>query len=631
MKDEVRNLLNNMLRAVEYEREEERERHTEEIQKLKGHEREEKGRAIINMKKKKAGRTIGGDWLFQFRRNSNHALPDTEIGVGDQVIISQYSPLDADNPIGVVYEMTSKAITVAVSKAIKMTSNKPIRIDLFVNDVTYKRMEEALLRAKLPAFSRLHTLLAGLYNANTSTSDVSIKELNEKQNQAVDYSLGNNGFYSIQGPPGTGKTYTAAYLIKEILKHKHRVLITADSNAAVDNLIRNLADLGLDPLRIGNPIRVNNDLKHYTLDYKTFNHVLYEEVRNLQLQIEEVKEIQAELERPNMKLTKGIPYDQLLNLANDGRSSHGISKGDLKAMKPWLKVQKKMDKLYATMKEQREEIQSELLRSHSIIASTNSTAGCDLLQYENYDWLIMDEAAQASIPSSIIPLLKAKRFVLVGDHFQLPPVVINREAKELGLHQSLMDFLAGKYPYQLTRLEVQYRMHQKINDLVSYMFYEGALVPDKTVANRTLPSDNKVIELLHTVGEERMQKDSKSYYNQVEIERVVQCVKALEDRGIKKDQIAIISPYKAQAIKIGKNLDPAIEVDTVDAFQGREKDVVIISFVRSNQEKRIGFLKDYRRLNVSLSRAKSKLILIGNLATLSSNELYNEMIQMIRL
>lgn len=630
MKDNVKQLLNNLLRAIEYEREEERERHIEEIKKLKGHERQAKGRAIINLKKKKAGRTIGGDWLFQFRRNDNHLLPDTQISIGDQVIISQYSPLDENNPTGFVYEMTNNNITVALGHPIKMSNSKPIRMDLFVNDVTFKRMEEALNYAKMPLNHRLHTLFEGQYQVNSVSHGFENDRLNEVQSQAVDYALGNNIFYSIQGPPGTGKTHTAAHLIEEILKHKGRILITADSNAAVDNLIRKLTELGLDPLRIGNPIRVNNDLKQHTLDYKIFEHLLYKEIIDLEGHVEEIKIIQSGMERPSMKHTRGVPYDKLLELANSNQTTRGIPKSALKEMKPWLKQQKKLDGLYEKIQSHRDEIQYELLQNHRIIATTNSTAGCELLQHESFDWLIMDEAAQASIPSAMIPLLKAKRFVLVGDHFQLPPVVLNREAMDLGLSQSLMDHLAWLYPYQLTRLRVQYRMHQQINDLVSRMFYNDDLIADEMVANRTLPGDDSVIELMHTVGEEFMHKDSKSYYNTKEMERVLQCVKALEKKGIKKEQIAIISPYKAQVQKLSKQLDEDIEVDTVDAFQGREKDVVIISFVRSNSEERIGFLQDFRRLNVSLSRAKSKLILIGNLATLSTNELYDEMLKLIK-
>lgn len=630
MDTKIKDLINRLLRAIEYEREEERERHLDEIKRLKGFEREKKGRALINLSKRKVGRTMGGDWLYQMMRHDKSHLPDTEINVGDQVIISQFSPLDETNPVGVVYEMSSKAIVVSVHQAIKLSNSRPFRIDLFVNDITYKRMEEALIYSKSTNYSKLHSIIAGLYRANSGKAHFVSETLNETQIKAVDCAMGNNGFYSIQGPPGTGKTCCAAELVAEIAKTKGRILVTADSNAAVDNLLRKLVELGVEPLRIGNPIRVNRDLKEHTLDYKVFQHVLYKDIKSLESQAKDVKVLQKDMSRPNMKHTRGIKYDKLLEMANRNTTARGISKGALKEMKPWLKAQDKLDKIYDKIQSERDAIQYELLQQHKVVATTNSTAGCDLLEFEKFDWLVMDEAAQASIPSSMIPLLKAERFVLIGDHFQLPPVVINREAKDLGLSQSLMDLLAELYPYQLTRLEVQYRMHKDINRLVSKMFYNDSLIPDKSVANRVVLANEKVVEVIHIKGEEKINKDSKSYFNQIEIEQVLRTVHALEKKGIKSDQIAIISPYKAQAIKISKALDHGIEVDTVDAFQGREKDVVIISFVRSNEFNEIGFLKDFRRLNVSISRAKSKLILIGNIGVLKENKMYNSLFNRIK-
>ena len=632
MKEEVKSLINNLLRAIEYEREEERLRHIEEIKALKGYEREKKGRALINLRKKKIGRTIAGDYLYEFRKNDSKILPDTEITVGDQVIVSQYDPLNIINPTGTVYEMTNKVMVISLTKELKMSNTKPIRVDLFVNDTTFKRMEEALIYFKSPMFSKFHTLFSGNFSVNSSVSDVNIKNLNQSQLNAVRNSLENNIFYSVQGPPGTGKTYTASFLINEILKGDGRVLITADSNAAIDNLIRKLVDLDIDVLRIGNPIRVNSDLKKYTLDYKTLENVMYKDIELFEKEIEKYKEKQKKMERPNAKKTRGIPYDKLLELALTNRTSRGLSKKTIKSLRPWLKAQKKIDDLYDMIQKQKQEIQENLINSHRVIASTNSTSGSEILKYEKFDWLIMDEAAQASIPSSLIPMLKANRFVLIGDHFQLPPVVINTEAKKLGLSISLMDFLYQKYPYQLTLLNTQYRMNKTINKLVSEMFYSGKLKADKSIKNRIIKNlkNENIIEIIDVKGHELIKKDSKSYYNNYEIDEVIKIVKRYRNLGISDDQIAIISPYKAQAVKINYLLEGDIEVDTVDSFQGREKDIVIISFVRANTKDRVGFLSDFRRLNVSISRAKSKLVLVGNFTTLKSEDLFRKMLNIIK-
>lgn len=634
MTNDVKYLLNKLLQAVEFEREEERLRHSEEMRKLSGREREEKGRAFIDLKKKKVGRTIGGEYLYEFKKINGKSFGQTQITTGDQLIISQYDPLDSMNPKCMVYDMTNRSITVAVLKQLDMAQHRAVRLDLFINDVTFGRLEMALTTAKSPYHSRIQTLLSGFYQANSSPVDKHFDALNAMQNSAVSFALGNNGYYSIQGPPGTGKTYTAAHLVKSIVAMGQRILITADSNAAVDHLVRKLIELGEEPLRIGNPIRVNADLKGYTMDYRVAQHALFGTVQDVVATIQTTKEEQGTYQKPVGPAIKGYTFVELWDMIQHGKSTKSLPKTVLKSLKPWLKAQMKLDALYEKLKELRKEIQQDLLNSHQIIAATNSTAGGELLELERFDWAIVDEAAQASIPSTLIPILKAQRFVLVGDHFQLPPVVLNQEAKELGLAQSLMDYLARLYPYQLMRLNRQYRMHQVISDLVSTMFYDGQLIPDETVKDKRLTvesRDTPVIKVIQVDGNERILGESKSYYNEAEIDKVLEVIAHYRDLGLGESQIAVITPYKAQARMLSDRLGQGIEIDTVDAFQGREKDMIILSFVRSNLDGNIGFLKDYRRLNVSISRAKHKIIMIGNIKTLKREGLYRELMDTIEL
>jgi len=634
MQTDVKNLFNRMLQAVEFEREEERVRHIEEIRRLNGPEREEKGRALIDLRMKKVGRTIGGETLYQFRRINGKPMGQTQINTGDQVIISQFDPLDALNPKALVYELAQKFITLAVPGTLNLSQGRAIRLDLFINDVTFTRLELALTMAKSPQFSRLHTLLSGTYHVNSSVSGYQNAALNDPQIESVDYALGCNGYYSIQGPPGTGKTYTAAYMIQEMVKTNQRVLVSADSNAAVDHLVRKLIAIGEEPLRIGNPIKVNADLKGYTLDYQVAKHILFGDLKALETTIEATKKEQTTLKKPMGPAVKGYSFVDLWDMIQKGKSPKSLPKDVLKEAKPWLKAQMKLDALYDKLKSLRKEIQQDLLSQYRIIAATNSTAGGELLELERFDWAVVDEAAQASIPSTLIPILKANRFVLVGDHFQLPPVVLNQQAKDLGLSHSLMDYLANLYPYQMKRLAIQYRMHQMINDLVSTMVYDGELIAHESVKSRRLPVGglkDDIIEVRSVVGEEAIFGESKSYYNLMEVECVENYVKHYLKLGLKPDQIAVITPYKAQANILTKRIGEGVEIDTVDAFQGREKDLVIISFVRSNLEGNIGFLKDYRRLNVSISRAKCKLILIGNFRTLKREGLYRNLLETIEL
>ncbi len=629
MTENVRDLINNLLRAVEYEREAERRRHIEEIRQLSGAQREEKGRALIGLIKRKAGRALGGDYLYTFRKKGSGFLPDTQINVGDQVIISQFDPLDSHNPSGTVYEVTARNLTVSCNVALAMNNSRPLRLDLYVNDTTFQRMEAALTELKSSFNSKLQAILSGDYNANSTPKGFVSAKLNDVQQRAVDYALANNGYYSIQGPPGTGKTHTAAHLITEIVAAGQRVLVTADSNAAVDNILRKLSEMGHKALRIGNPIRVNRDLKHHTLDYKVLQSVLYQDYLQTEHAIELLKDKQTRYERPTAKTTRGLKADRLVALYNEDKQLRGLNKHMVRRFRPWLKLQLKIDDLYDNLREVKEEIQNSLLTSHRIICTTNSTAGSELLTYQRFDWVIIDEAAQASIPSSAIPILKGERFVLLGDHFQLPPVVLSKEAKELGLDQSLMDYLAVCYPFQLTRLSVQYRMHRSINNLVSDLFYDGQLVAHSTVRERKFDFTKSVIDLYQVTGRERRLKDSKSYYNEAEVTCVVDLVKKMLNRGLSPNQIAVISPYKAQVNALLMALNQQLEIDTVDAFQGREKDLVIISFVRSNIHDSIGFLSDYRRLNVSISRAKKKLIMVGDFNMLIAHPLFERLIKVL--
>ncbi len=630
--NKVKDLLNSLLMAIEAEREEERNFHINEIKRLSPIEREKKGRALVGLKKQKPTMTITGDYLYRFRKRDRSDFPDFEFSTGDQVIISQYDPLDALNPSGVVYEIGKNYIVVQTSSNLTGGGGRPYRLDLFVNDLTYQRMQTAINLAKSPGSTLIQTILSGAYSANTKSSFSKMPSLNEKQTQGVDYALSCNGFYVIQGPPGTGKTYMGAHLVRELIDSGKRVLISADSNAAVDNLIKKCLDLGIEPLRVGHPIRVNSDLKKYTLDYRVVGHALSLEIQDIEAEIEKYKDRLRELDKPKQKDLRGYSYEEVMNMIKRNQSGRGISKRTLRSMKPYVKTQLKIQGFYDKIKELKQEITDKLMSEAKLVAATNSTCGSELFDNYRFDFNIIDEASQASIPSSLIPIQRADRFVLIGDHFQLPPVVISREAVRLGLSRSLMDYMAGLYPYQMTMLEVQYRMNREINDLVSGLFYSSKLKPHSTVTNRRLKLpraySTKPIEFIDVDGREGRRADTKSYFNRREAEVCRDIINSYIEAGLTPEQISVISPYRAQVEDL-RAMIPEVEVDTVDAFQGRENDLVIISFVRSNDIDALGFLKDGRRLNVSLSRAKKKLILVGSKVLLSKDELYNSVISMV--
>lgn len=636
MEDRVKLLINNLLQALFKEKEAEQEIYMDEMRNMSGLEREKRGRTLVQMKKKSLGQTITGHWLYRFYKKNGSNINDTQIDVGDQVILSQYSPLDKSNPVATVYEVNTKTITLATNFKLRMSGARDIRIDLFVNDLTYMRMQEALNKLKSPRYSRLHSILSGNYAAEFKRIEIKDDSLNESQLDAISNALGNNGFYSIQGPPGTGKTYTVARLIENLVRAKQKILVCADSNAAVDNMIRKLSELGLDPLRIGNPIRVNKDLKKYTLDYKIVTHAMFKEIEESKKELDKLNERHKTLEKPNPKFTMSMSYEEIFELIDKKKGTAGIPRKALNKMRPWIKSYMKIEMIHKQIAQMRENLERFLLDSHQIVATTNVSSGIELLENEHFDWVIMDEAAQASIPSSMIPLLKCDRFVLVGDHYQLPPVVISPEAIELGLRNTLMEMLGTMYPYQMKMLDTQYRMNEVINHLISSMFYRSELKSDLSVKRRYLKVlGDEIISLYQVDGVEIINADSKSYYNETEAQKVKEVVEELlsSKYRLEQSQIGVITPYKAQ-VKYLKSILPQaytdLEVDTVDSFQGREKDVIILSLVRSNEEGKIGFLKEYRRLNVSMSRAKCKLIIIANIEMIAKEPLYEKMFSKIK-
>ncbi len=632
---EVKDLLNSLLQAIECERDEERQRHINEIKSLSPYLREMKGRALINLKKRKVEMTLTGDYLYTFYKKDKSDLPELEISTGDQVVISQYDPLDSMNPTGIVYEVGNNYIKIQTGILIKGV-NRPYRVDLFVNDLTYQRMEQAISLAKSSSNSFIQEILSGKYYANTKSyeNEKFIDGLNQKQREGLEYSLSCNGFYSVQGPPGTGKSFMSARIVKSLVDNGRKVLISADSNAAVDNLLKKCLELGLDVVRLGHPIRVNSDLKPYTLDYRVVYDALFQDIYTYEKEIEKTKLRLKELEKPSQKNLRGLSYQEVMDLIEKNQSARGLSKRALRSMKPYVKTYLKIEKLYEKIKEVKEEISLRIMTNARVIASTNSTCACEIMQTMHFDFALVDEASQSSIPSTLIPVLKADRFILVGDHFQLPPVVISREASDKGLNQSLMNYLAYKYPFQICMLEVQYRMNRDISNLVSDVFYSSKLIADNSVINTSLKLKNKnnanskSLEFVNVEGREFIKIDSKSFYNLKEIEVCEKIVKLYLEAGIKPEDIAIISPYRAQVELLRRKID-MVEIDTVDAFQGREKDLVIISSVRANDEENLGFLSDKRRLNVSISRAKKKMILIGSKKLLLTNYLYKAVISRI--
>jgi predicted DNA helicase len=320
----------------------------------------------------------------------------------------------------------------------------------------------------------------------------------------------------------------------------------------------------------------------------------------------------------------------------------------MRSMANWILTNYEIDVRIKALKEMESIVLKEIITDADVVISTNSMAKSEILESFRFDVAVIDEGSQQIEPSTLIPIMKADKFFIAGDHKQLPPTVTSEEAKEL--EKTLFERLINKHPELSSMLQIQYRMNEKIMEFPDREFYGGKLRAAEIVRNHTLSDFNlrkpeKFKEILNpeeplafldtsTINAYEFQPEgSTSYENYEEAELAVAIAEELHRMGLDKKDIGIITPYAAQ-VKLIKQLliekDLKVEVNSVDGFQGREKEAIIISFVRSNDEGEIGFLRDLRRLNVAITRPKRKLIAIGNAETLSNHETYRRFIEHVK-
>ncbi len=652
---------------VELERREEMERHEAQIKSLSGHQRQEKGRALLGMRSRDLGEGLGGYRQIKFMKPPGEPLPDHEIGVGDLVLVSKNEPLHPNNPTGTVTEVTNFSLTASFSGRLPgfVFRSKDLRLDLYVNDITFQRMLDALSRfgrLRGPR-NRLQRVLLGKDGPRFDRVEQDISylnhQLNESQRRAVSKCLAAEDFFLIHGPPGTGKTTTLIEVIRQLVDKGRWVLATADSNMAVDNLVERLADRDIDVVRVGHPARVSPLLRQHTLDYQVEDVPEFERAQKMRSRAQKMQKEQDDLTRPGGRWRRGMSDEQIKSLAKKGAGSRGVPPHRIKEMAQWLEIQKEVDRLYDRVERLEDRAVEKLLRQSHVVCTTNSTAGSELLVQRKFDDVVVDEATQAVEPSNLIALLHADRFFLAGDHQQLPPTILNQTAAERGLARTLFERLLATYSDRVKALlSVQYRMNRKIMNFSNEEFYSGQLKAHESVVGHTLRGilpENSVeeleaLDLDRTVREvvqpqdplafvdtanldarEMSRADSPSCENPKEAKIVAGLVAALTRMGLGEHDLAVITPYDDQVQRLRRQLSELenLEINSVDGFQGREKEAVIISFVRSNRQGNLGFLADLRRLNVSLTRARRKLILVGDGNTLRSHETYRRLLEYV--
>ncbi len=643
MKERLSRFISHLKGLVELERKAEIEAMKVEMKRLSGREREKVGRAVLNLNGKIIGEELG---YFLVRYGRDREIK-TEISVGDLVVISKRDPLKSDL-VGTVVEKGKRFITVAL-ETVPEWALKGVRLDLYANDITFKRWIENLENLRESGRKALELYL-GLRKAEEG-EEVGFgpfdKSLNASQRKAIAKALGSPDFFLIHGPFGTGKTRTLAELIRQEVERGNKVLATAESNVAVDNLVERLVGSGLKVVRVGHPSRVSRALHETTLAYLITQHELYGELRELRVIGQNLKEKRDTFTKPAPKYRRGLSDREILRLASKGIGTRGVPARLIREMAEWIKLNEQVGKTFEDAKKLEERIARGIIREADVVLTTNASAGLEVVDYASYDVAIIDEATQATIPSVLIPINRAKRFVLAGDHKQLPPTILSEKAMELS--RTLFEGLIERYPHKSEMLTVQYRMNERLMEFPSKEFYEGKVVADESVRGITLAEfgievqggerwdevlkpENVLVFIDTSTREdrfERQRRGSDSRENPLEARIVAETVVRLLNLGVKPEWIGVITPYDDQRDLISSLLPEEVEVKTVDGYQGREKEVIILSFVRSNERGELGFLRDLRRLNVSLTRAKRKLILIGDSSTLRAHPTYGRLIEFI--
>lgn len=574
------------------------------------------GLALFDLNGRGQGRFFG-EPILVFENRQGSRLPIHRFGHGDIVLISRARPWGEKVVEGIVLDRGPTRIRIVVSEKPKDLKKGTWRLDRGANRVAHDRMHEALSTfhsSDSEGGTVLRDLLLGsLHDMETSAArppeihgqkrrgPVGIEKmtLNPSQKQAVESAI-ERRLTLIQGPPGTGKTHTAVHLLSAFVKlGRGPVLATAESNVAVDNLLEGLLELGVKAVRIGRPVKVREHLRQATLDAQIEHHPMQEELRFIREQNDEL------------------------------RRSLGGLKGKEKGM-----AHRDVNKNFKEIRAIEGNMIASVLDGAEVICATTIGVGHSLLRDRRFPVVLMDEATQASEPSALVPITRGcRQLVLVGDHKQLPPTVISDAAQQGGLGQSLFERLTecGVETHMLT---TQYRMHPTIREYPSARFYEDRLLDGCTPAERPpaagflWPDWDHPVAFVPVDGSEIVDDEGSSKSNLDEAAKVLSVVSGLLSAGdLTPADIGVITPYSGQVRLLTDLFEQAggrdehgpyagLEIKSVDGYQGREKEIIVFSAVRANDNGEVGFLRDRRRLNVAITRARRGLIVLGNPKTL---------------
>lgn len=565
-----------------------------------------------------------GEYLsIEIERTTNHNEPHQFSGGKNAALFSNTYP--DEQPINGIIKVINPnkiRLSLSIDELPDWCDDGKLGINLLFDESSYREMDIAMEKVISASHNRLAMLRDVMYGIKPPTfnkidESIHITGLNQSQNNAVQKILAAKDIAIIHGPPGTGKTTTLVQAIRQTLLTEKQVLVCSSSNTAVDLLTEKLHREGINVLRLGNPARISEEVLMNTLDVKMAAHESYKELKKYRKTAEEYFRMAGKYKRTfgrEEREQRQLFYMEARKILHEARNLEDY-------------------------------IFEEQFEKAQVIACTPVVSSGKMMRNKHFTTVFIDEAAQALEPMCWIPITRSDRVIFAGDHFQLPPTVKSKKAEVEGLKETLFEQCMNLDGVSVM-LNTQYRMHEHIMNFSNKKFYQNNLVADASVKDTVLSFDpnefllHAPLDFIDTAGcgyNEIINPESLSIANPEEAQLLIKHLKLVleqysqSNKSGKRITIGIISPYKEQVQylinKVAEDDDfnnyrSQIAIKTVDGFQGQERDVIYISLVRSNDLKEIGFLNDIRRMNVALTRAQKKLVVIGDSATLANHPFY---------
>jgi superfamily I DNA and/or RNA helicase len=622
----VEDFVTKMRHLIDLEHEAEKKESQQVLERTSDGVAASKGFVLLNLRVQDMDGGLLGKTLLTLSRNKgnendDNPLPPHKFSQHDIVHI-QPNKSEKGRQFrveGVVYRLSDSTITISIDDfPDDDLIYVPLKVEKIANYLTYKRLSDTL--TLLEKAHHENPVCAVLFERKRPSFNDSIdfiplnKNLDSSQKEAVKKSLQAQELALIHGPPGTGKTTTLVeYISQEVIRGK-RVLACTGSNIAIDNIVEGLSKVTLpssksiDVVRLGHPARLLPETLKFSLDYK----VLHSDEAGL------AQDCRKEIKQLNKRLLrlKSKDYEERRDIRREIRH---LCKEE--------------------RQRQKSAVDRALSNAHVISCTLSGAASFQLSKVPVFDVIVIDEAAQSTEPSCWGAILRGKKCVLAGDHLQLPPTILSDEAARKGLSNTMFERAQSLWGNEISQmLSVQYRMNAIIMQWSSDELYNSGVYAHHSVASHTLNGEGArtsvpVLLFIDTAGcnmEEQRDEDCDSLSNAEEAEIAMKHVETLCNSGIDTAKIGIITPYSAQ-VNLLRSLrnsmfGPELEISTVDGFQGREKDAIIISMVRSNTHNEVGFLKDCRRMNVAITRAKKHCAIIGDSETISSDKFLDRLV-----